>query len=527
MTGRWGTLVSPCRKLVAKLLWGVLLVSLLSCPTVLSEVTVSKALQLQGHAVADGSVEVLADSGAVHYSLDRAPSEFRLEASHLSVHLDWKNGTSAGSPAGDDRFGVRTDSGERVDQFENVTVELEPAGKPEILAYPGQGDLRYEADGIGSQRLSTGEDSHVTRVGASPSSEGTNDSQQVGFWFEPDPTWITGNRLDTVRASGDFSLFLNNMTVTIRQGTEVVWQNWTGYREEETGPASSYQRHLLLVHVTNGALNLSEDDGLTVFGPVLDVQADGTVTAQTATGHLALDETTYAFDDDPLRMEGEGRFQVRESSTGPAPGLFLMVDDGSQLDVHGGQRVDPSPGIGEAGLGWGLWVPVSLLGLAVAGGIAHRAGYTTQVLDRWRSDRYTKWMTRGRELANAADYDQAATCFRRATRAQPVKGVAWYHLAIALLEDGRSREVLDVVDEARRGEAVIDELDFLDLEAQAARRAGEHERCREAVARLADGSEAMATTLVRDLGLSEEVLGHELATRLSWEEDEEALPGYV
>jgi predicted Zn-dependent protease len=163
----------------------------------------------------------------------------------------------------------------------------------------------------------------------------------------------------------------------------------------------------------------------------------------------------------------------------------------------------------------------------VAGGVAHRAGYTTQVLDRWRSDRYTKWMTRGRELANAADYHQAATCFRRATRAQPVKGVAWYHLAIALLEDGRPSEVLDVVDEARRGEAIIDELDFLDLEAQAARRAGDHERCREAVARLADGSEAMATTLVRDLGLSEEALGHELATRLSWEEDEEALPGYV
>ncbi|PSG97678.1 hypothetical protein BRD56_03880 [Thermoplasmatales archaeon SW_10_69_26] len=486
--------------------------------------------------VVGGSIDVAGEEelavegpGAVYYHGREVPAAMTLEADRIVLDYAWEEGHQAGPPGQEGFYETSTDHHRVSEAFTNASLEVgSPEDRPEVLAYPGHGTPRVQASGTGDQSLTSFDVPYLTRIGVQEDGESTNDSQMIGFWYQPHPTWSAGVASDEAVVEGDFSLFVNNVTVTIRENGEPRWENWTGYREEDTGPAASgFERHLLRVHVTNGSLRLAQNDALTVLGPQLEAQASGVVSAATASGQVEVADQVFAFQDDALRLEGQGIFHVAERSPSVEEGLLFEVEEGSRFDVQGGQPVDARTGTSQGVSGWQLWAPVSLLGLAVAGGVTHRAGYTTQVLDRWRSDRYTKWMTRGRELANAADYHQAATCFRRATRAQPVKGVAWYHLAIALLENGRPSEVLEVVDEARRGEAVIDELDFLDLEAQAAKRAGDHERCREAVARLADGSEAMATTLVRDLGLSEEALGHELATRLSWEEDEEALPGYV
>lgn len=149
------------------------------------------------------------------------------------------------------------------------------------------------------------------------------------------------------------------------------------------------------------------------------------------------------------------------------------------------------------------------------------------MVQRWRSRRYTKWMTRGRELAHARDHHAAVDCFRRATSAQPAKGVAWYHLAINLLEDERPAEALDVVDQARGGEAILDELDFLELEVEASLRVGDASRCRAALERLAEGSEPMARSLAADLQLDEGVLGADMARRLGRDDGREDLPGYA
>lgn len=522
--------MTPSPQTVVWFLAGLLLVPV---PLTQAATDPTDGLAVRDRVSVAGAGNVSLDGrGAVHIHGQETPNRLTLQAEEITLEYEWDEGRTAGPPGQEQFYRQAMDKGRASESFSDVSLDVSTfQHEPEVLAYGNGSEPRIRSGGTGDQVFARLETRFLTGVGVPPDAESTNGSREIGFWYSPDGDWMAAHGSDEATVDGDFSLFLNNLTVAVRQGGKTVWENWTGYREETTGPAaSSYERHLLQAHVTNGTLTVAEDDGISVFGSLLGVEANGIVTAETATGRLDLEDAAFAFDGEPLRMEGEGSFHIRESSTDPASGLALSVEEGSRFDVLGGQRVDPGLGTDEGVLGWRLWTPLSLLGLAVAGAVAHHAGYTKRALTRWRSDRYTKWMTRGRELANAADYDQAATCFRRATRAQPAKGVAWYHLAIALLEDGRPREVLGVIDEAREGQAVIDELDFLDLEAQAARRAGDHERCRAAVAQLADGSEAMAATLVRDLGLSEALLGHKLATRLAWTEDEtegEGLPGYA
>jgi hypothetical protein len=468
--------------------------------------------------------------GALHYQSGQLPSELGLTSEEVTLEYAWEEGHRAGPPRDEGFYETTTNQGRSTERYKNVSLRVEPeGGQPEILVYPEHGVPEIEGGGTGEQGVSVFESRYLTRIGIQEDGESTNDSDLIGFWYQPAGEWGTAYGYDQASAEGAFSLFLNNMTVTVQQDGETVWQNWTGYREEDTGPAaSSYERHLLQIHVTNGTLTLAEEDSVSVYGSRLDVEASGTVTAQTATGQLEVSDAVFAFDDQPLRMEGEGNIRLRETPSSVDGGLSLSVAEESTFDVEGGQRLDPgSGGLGESA-GWRLWLPSSLLVLLATGAVAHRTGYTHKALTRWRLSRYSKWMTRGRELANGGDYSGAAPCFRRATRAQPVKGVAWYHLTIALLEDDRPREVLDVIDEAREGEAVIDELDFLELEAAAAFQVGQAERCRSAVAQMATGSEAMARSLARDLALGDEVLGSELASRLSLgDDDREGLPGYV
>lgn len=490
-------------------------------------------LRVQGTPVSlIGSHTTLVEPGAVHLQQEGEPHAFRVEADGLELAYAWKRGTAVEGAAGGELLGARTGDGESSPRFANASMTLEATEETaEILAFPGNGSPTIEAEGAGEHSFDRLDASHLTRVGRSPGSQDAGEMNTIGFWYQPAEDWMAASGGDRAVVEGNFSLFVNNVTVTVDEGGEAAWSNWTGYREDARAPGvHTYERHLLVVHVTGGRLEVAAEDDVTVLAPRLTVEVDGTVTAASATGRLHVTDVPVAFHNDPVWMEGNGRLHLTESETGidGEEGLTMAVDARSSFSLEGGEPVEssssrfPAPPDGRAA--WGLVAGLAATGVLVG---ARRTGVGGQLVGRWRASRYTKWFTRGRELADARDYGPAATCFRRAARAQPAKGVAWYFLAITLLEDGRPREVLDVVDEAREGEAIIDELDFLELEAEAARRTDDEDRCREAVRRLAEGSEAMASTLARDLALDEDLLGDALAERLSVGEDDEELPGYV
>lgn len=479
-----------------------------------------------------GYENLTATEGAVRFLDSSLPHSFALEADEVVLEFAWENGTIVADGGRESVIDRPTETGRRHSSFSNVTIGLSPfQGHPQVLAYPDNGSPKIHATGTGDHSFHRLQRPYLATVGKSPETQDAGDAEIVGFWYEPPDAWLVGRDSDHATVTGNFSLLVNNATVSVDQEGETVWENWTGYREGSPGVAvQQYERHLLLVHVTNGRLEISSENGIDVAGSLLRVEATGVVSAPGASGRVVVDGTGFLFEDEPIRIRGTGSVAFTEPPERERYGsrLRLGIGSGSDFEIEGGQRLEATTGptLGPSG-GILLWGGLLALTAVAVGGVAYRTGLAGSLLQGWKSRRYTKWMTRGRELAHARDHAAAIDCFARATSAEPAKGVAWYHLAINLLEAERPAKALDVVDQARGVEAILDELDFLELEVEAALRVGDAERCRAALERLAEGSEPMARSLAADLQLDERILGAEMARRLGRDGGREDLPGYV
>lgn len=416
--------------------------------------------------------------------------------------------------------------------FRNASLEVTATdGNLDLLAFPTREVPRIETESTGEVVYSATPPRWITRVGHAEDSRGVN-AEPMGFWYEPDPGWMVGAGIDTSRVTGEFSVFLNNATVAIREAGEVVWKNWTGHRESADALAAhAYEQRLLRLDVIDGDLSVSAPDGLRVYGSSTTLAATGALASGTVDGTVDIDNGRYRFAGESLRLEGRGEVSLERLLSTPAPqrgALALGVHPGSDFTVTGGSElVSPDPT--DDSSAWSLitmaGVGIGLIGAAVLA--ARVRGGPRKWMQAWRSRRYSKWMTRGRELAAGRDFDEAALCFQRATDLSPSRPMAWFHLALAALEGGQPRRALEIIEVALEQENA-ETLDLLEIAVEAAWHLGDDQRCRDALAALLENNQALARMVVRDLELGPEVLGPELADRIGREQrEQEDLSGYV
>lgn len=476
-----------------------------------------------------GSLDAELTGGAVHVLDEQALTSFTFTAQDAAATYQWEAGVKTGPPGDDTFLASAPETGSETGSFRDVEIQIRHDSTPlEILAFPDDNLHEITTSGVGEMSLTQSLPEHSTRIGESDSARGTDEGRTLGFWYSPPGDWLLADQTDAASVTGDFSLVINNATITIQEGGEVAWENWTGYRRgQDTAVAHTYEERLLVLHVRGAQLNLTSRDQVRVLGDPIDVQATGAVTGDRVQGIIERTAEDILFSEEPMHLQGTAVFSVGKGSAQGPGALELSLQDADDLRVEGGQaRAQSTQGLSLPGGMPGL---LGGLGLLVLAGVAVGT-YPTGAVGRWYSEmqdrRFGRAVADGQAHARRREFDQAAACFKRATDLKPDHTMAWFHLALSHLEADNHARVLEVLEEAQE-RAPMDELDLLEIEIEATLHLGDHERCRTALAKLADGSQAMAASLVTDLELEEDVLGPELSARFSSNEEPGSLPGYV
>lgn len=326
----------------SRALWALVLLAVLVAPasSLASGQPDSSGLTARTPVSVVGTENLTASDGAVHFRDPDVPRAFELEAGRVTLDLTWESGYKTGPPGQRPFVDVAGDAGRSQESFSNASVTISPfQGNPEILAYPEGGAPTIQVTGTGDHPFSRLETPYMTMVGKSSSTQEAGDAETVGFWYEPRDPWLIGRGSDHATVTGNFSVFINNATVSVTQQQDTVWQNWTGYEEEGQGPGTqTYERHVLRIRVVDGRLSLAAEDRIQVAGSPLQVNTTGTVSAPSASGRLSLEGRTVAFQQDPLEMRGTGGLTLTEPPERSEPGdwLSLGVDSGSSFEVEGG-----------------------------------------------------------------------------------------------------------------------------------------------------------------------------------------------
>ncbi len=423
-----------------------------------------------------------------------------LTAEAVTVYHAWRQGERvSGINGGDDLARHSHDNGSFVRDHTGVNLTADPfQASPEALALTaGPEQAKLQATGDGRTYVRSGADTLVTRVEEAPSTKWAGQSpDQVGFWYTIDGAWTATQQLDGGHAEGNFTLFLNNVTVemTSDQGD---WERWTGYREGPSRlPANAYESRVTILVVEQGSLSLEAKDTTALYGPTSKIDVDGEVTARNVQGPLALDDRLYRFEGTPLHLQGVGILDTqpqadRTSATeavaddGPLPTRFTAA---GAFSVDGAREVQAlAQQSHETGQNWLL---LSGLGVLTVAAVATAFSWSriTAAFDCHRAKRRQQnvrsWMQTGDRLVSVREYDRALGWYEKITDAYPNQAEAWYAQGVCLteLEDhGHAADAYERANELLGG----DDPEILDLQGAAAWRAGQEDRAVEAFEALA------------------------------------------
>lgn len=531
----------PDRSLVLTLA----VVFLLSCAPLASATSQGIDLRTTTPLEISGSLEVDSDGSALHI-LDAGDGvQLHLEAGIAKVNYSWERGFKSSTGGEKALVTYVTDDGNTTEVFRNVEISVSPGEHPvQYLAFPTQGSPTTHVKGVGTTVIAPDTPATLATIGESEDTQSTDDDT-FGFWYRPSQAWMSGTGADEAVMVGDFSVFINNATVSVHQDGDLAWKNWTGYRESSSAvAATTYEHRLLVLELRDARLRVSDPGKVQFLGPSFDVAATGAVTASNVEGQMKTSAGQFLFSQDPLRLRGNGSFSITKVG-GDSPGLGVEMFDAESFEVQGKEPIQPastgsSPETEQSETN-GLAAPAAPgassilpkvlggLGLLLLAGVAVGA-HTTGATSRWygalQDRRFESAMAEAQSRARDRAFDAAASSFRRATDIKPDHTMAWFQLALSHLEAGNYGTVLEVLEESRN-KAPMDNLDLLEIEIEASLQLGDIQRCRRALAELAEGSEAMAKTLVRDLELEDAIIGDDLRDRLSSNKEPGGLPGYV
>lgn len=514
----------------------VLLPVLVSVAGVSGAAAPADILTSQGPLVVSGVGHATLDPGYLHAPGAEAVASMALSAEAVFVSVEREEGVRSGLSSNPTWTGTSYSEDHAV--LEDVEVVFEPETETaEVLVYPdgdapgvrlaaiSHGEARYEDNRTLAYTGLSGESTAIGEV------ENANFSEQI-----QDPTvWFEATGQATV--TGDFSVFVNNLTLEATGPGGDRWSDWSGYREEEPGaPVSAYARRVITLRVVNGTLTTGPGVPLVGFGPETQVQLDGVATAEKATGDLVLGDRTLMYESETLRLQGTfglslaagpgGETADDAGATREAPARALQIAPSGQFQAllpgEDGQGTVAVPAE-DAGPGVLMW----LGGLVVLGAVATSAVTVgRKAVGGVRAWRFERAMDAGNQAMNERDWEAAASGFELATRLDPEDSVAWYFRGISLVEGGRYEECLGILDEAFQAPG-MDPWDILQLEVTAAAGAGRRKQAARALERMIQQDIEIARIFIREQGLEVGEIAPGLERELREDEERGGLDGYV
>lgn len=469
-----------------------------------------------------GAGEVAAQPEAFRFQPSGSLQTARLQAETVEIDFAWEKGVHlAGEPTGAQYV---SDHGQETVTLKQADLRFERfQDEPLFLAYPdedhtGDRPLGLTFTSATGYTLTSAHDVDLAQIGTSPDTVQASDTATLGFWYTLEGPVAKGVGEGAMRMEGDFSLFVHDVVVEAKGGDK-EWSQWTGYKESDHDrPVKGFEFRLTKIHVRNGTFVAASEEPMEIYAPSMEARFDGVVHSPGVTGRLPRDDETFRFDQDPLRIEGEGEMQVDTVDK-----KRLRYRFSGDFEVHGADGVDTAPTKPQP------LVLFSLGGLALAAlttmGLA-RVGVIPAPTAASRERRYERYMQRGLEAIDGNDAPLASWYYERATRVKRHDALAWYNWAHAELVAGNGQKADEIAVIAARAPG-MDQTDILDLRASAALDREDWPAFEEHLTQLALANPDMARGLVRDLEVDRSRLGGQVREIIGAIEPEDDLYGYA
>lgn len=472
-----------------------------------------------------GPTNLAADAGAVSIRPEGALGGSRLTAEELVIDFAWERGAKVEREWSLVNHIIERGSETIVLHDADVRFEAD-SQDPFFLAYTNGGATELLAADT-AFTLTPTQQEDVVVVGSSSGTQSAG-AAPLGFWYTIDEPVVKAQGGGAMTVRGDFSLFAHRLIIDAK-GSDGEWSEWTGYRESNPRWAvTDYELRVTNLHVKNGTFaSTAADQGLSLYAPALEADVEGTLASLGVTGHMMQDDTLHIFNEDPLRLRGEGKVRVEalgEHATADPASLHL--DPSGAFAVSGAGRTEaPSAASADA--------TMRTIGMALLGSVALLStggmmllGIVPAPTQGTRNLQHARWMRRGQSASDEGEWSRASRCFERAVRLKRDDPSAWFEWTRAELEAGHLERADELAEQAASVPG-IDRFDLLDLRASAAWQRGDDESFGRFLADLAKEAPAMARGLVTDLRVDPSRLGPEVAVLFARARAEEVLDGYA
>lgn len=443
--------------------------------------------------VARGDVHTSTQEFALRFDPTDAFATFRLKAEKIVLEMEWERGFAVGDGQS---VAVTTDQDVMRATLKNVDLSIHPFQDEPLVFATASGQ-----DGVLSLRTPTDavwtsvQDVDVVTEGMSPETQTAGDEKDLGFWYTVEGPTVETQASGDLRLDGTFSLFLHNLEVHAKGDHETEWSHWTGYHEEDSAlTAKEYEFRVTTAQVQNGTLVARPYDEARHYTTSLDVQVDGTVTAQSVTGQLVRTSRTFRFNEEPLDLEGKGDLHLKAESAAGQPRLLVQPSEG--LRVANNLPPEDPDASSAFPLQTMLLGPLAALLLVTA---------TTTGLSRTstgRRIRHEAWSRRAEAAVYDGNWDRSSKCFRRAIRARPDVANTWHDLIQSELQAGHG-EMADKFAVQAVGVPGMDPWDILAMRAAAAWLRDDTVALHEYLERLHEGAPEMAQALAQSFQIEQ------------------------
>ncbi len=429
-------------------------------------------LEVPSVVEATGSVQTGADGGAIHIHDETMPAAISLDAEAIHVQTGWREGVRTETPDPISQTRFNSEIGREHWNFSDAQVKLSPfLPSPQLLALTG-GDPVQATQEDGLVQAQTVLDRDLVRADLNPD-ETEGNGPFIGFWYSIPGPWVAQTGLSDATLTGDFTLFVNNVTIDITTADGDRWTNWTGHQTyHRVGPVGTpdgsvteYEVHVTLLHVTNGTLSVGSDaDVVELYAPRMTSEVSGVISSPEASGAIESATTLFEYEGTPLEMEGNGTLGLAaESRTGFASGQLDQDAQGLlSLNAEGMFTVRETPGLASASFAppgdqpgpltvfeqpWLLFA-VGLPLLAAVVGVLVRPqrnqGQTREVRPEGEltNEDFEARMEQAKGAYNDLRFHEALDRFEALTQDYPTMPQAWDHLAKTLTELGRLDETV-------------------------------------------------------------------------------------
>lgn len=434
-----------------------------------------------------------------------------LTADRVTVWVQTSQGERVRLPDGSQTW--KQDAHEHTNRtFEEPTIRLETWKHPgQLLVEPTPS---VSTSATSSDRAAVDAIENQTLAWAGAGGKGTAADEAGIPRYDHRARWPTTllAGADTAQARGDFTLFVNNVTVEVHEADGGTWRNWTGFRTYDVaGPVDEYELRITRLIVEDGNLSVRAPGAVSLIGDELRVESEGALRATGVEGWLRSPDEALSFEDGSIVLAGQAETTVRAGNTSEETsrlpgGPPLHVRTAGQLEVvhtSGGEPLRPAGVSTDTGwpLGW-LLSTLGGVGLVAALGAAvmRKPAVLRPLPSGWTDRLYDRWEQTGLDREKARRFEAAARAYRRLTRLAPERPMGWYLLARAQLEAREPQATLDTIDEAREALEHVP-LDIVEFEVAALVDLGLEDEIGAPLEEIGESSPAQARSLVVDLQL--------------------------